>query len=349
MRDKLEDKLPGLPPVPIRPPPGPTPEPTPEPSPGPLPGPTPWPQLPGRWPTCNASPCGAIFEGGIKLGRCATGVGGTSVVCSRYGFQPMPEGSNPIGCSQYSSQYCHCCDTSAPTPIPPPPPIPPPSPVPPPLSPTPPAPPSVLPPEPSEGRCGVAGGVCVTSIDGEAVFGACISNLFPNDPNAAIATCASVGGVPALIQRGCGQGTDCFCCVDAASLFTGEPGKTCGGYCGCVVTNAGASCNNVLYAPPDYPGYDPPPSNGGGCQENKCNALAALNGFSGGAACCPFCPGFAKKIDTHVEHLDIWHLYLLFENISMVEESSVGISCYVAERSHASFTGVLRHRYTGTY
>ena len=264
VRNKLEDKVPELPPFPIPPPPGPTPP----------------PERPGWWPTCNASPCGVIFDGGIKLGRCATGVGGATVVCSRYGFQPMPEGSTPIGCSQYSSQYCHCCDTSAPTPIPPPQPIPPPSPVPPPSSPTPPVPPPVFPPEPPEGRCGVIGGACVTSINGEAVFGACFSNLFPNDPNAEIATCAAVGGVPALIQRGCGQGTDCFCCVDSASLCEGSPGGTCGGYCGCVVSNAGASCNNVLYAPPDYPGYDPPPSNGGGCQENKCNALAAQNGFS---------------------------------------------------------------------
>jgi hypothetical protein len=273
VRDKLEDKVPELPPFPVPPPPGPSPP----------------PEEPGRWPTCNSAPCGAIVDGVVKLGRCATGVGGAGVVCRRYGFKPMPEGSTPIGCSRYSSQYCHCCDTSDPTPIPPPSPTPPPSPVPPPSSPTPPVPPPVFPP-PVEGRCGLVGGVCVTSINGEAVFGACFSNKFPGDPNAAIATCAAVGGVPALVQRGCGQGTDCFCCVDSTSLCTGDPGQTCGGWCGCVVTNNGASCNNVLYAPPDYPGYDPPPANGGGCQENKCNALAAQNGFSGGAACCPFCP-----------------------------------------------------------
>lgn len=238
-------------------------------SPPPSPGISPSP--PGRLPQCNTSPCGAIIDGGIKFGRCATGIGGPEVVCRRRGFKPFPEGSQPIGCSLYS-EYCHCCDTSAPVPVPSPPtPSPPP---PPPSPPGPPPPPLSPPPDLIPGDCGL--GVCAVSVDGTTLFGGCYRQT-SNDP---IATCAEQGGVPALNAIGCGR-LNCVCCINSQSLCKAGDGN-CGGYCGCIATQGGANCNK-----PTYPGYNPPPGNGGGCQENACNSVAEQSGFS--AACCPFC------------------------------------------------------------
>lgn len=286
-KDKINDKIPGLPPI-FPPPPGPNP-----------PDPVPPPSPPPRLPQCLGSPCGGIVDGQIRLGRCGIGIGGAEVVCSRFGYQPFPEGANTLGCGTFSDSYCHCCDVSQPTPVPPPPPVPPPQPpVPPPPSPVPPNPPPIFPPPPGPyQRCGaILGNACVTFVtdnqgEQQTLFGTCFANDYPDtDPNAEIATCAAVGGVPALASLGCGRGRDCVCCIDAASLCEGAPEGTCsGGHCSCILTYNGASCNNPVYAPPDYPGYQPPPSNGGGCQENLCNALSSQNGYPGGAACCPFC------------------------------------------------------------
>ncbi len=329
VRDKLSEKIPELPPIV---PPGP---PTPNPPPPPL-----------RPSTCLGSPCGALIDGEIKLGRCVVGTGGAEAACSRYGFAPFPENSNPIGCSRYSETYCHCCDTLAPVPPPVPPPIPPPIPPPPPPPPgptPPPVPPPVFPPRPPEGQCGIFGSACVTYIeDVGTVFGTCFAKKYGDEAQPEIATCAEVGGVPALVARGCGGGSECICCVDGASLCAGTPSGNCGGgYCSCILTynggywsrsyvrssscslalarslarSPGANCNNPIYQNPPYvststdvprphaptlvltraspfaryPGYDPPPSTGGGCRENMCNAFAAQQGFEGGASCCPFC------------------------------------------------------------
>ena len=227
VRDKLSEKIPELPPIV---PPGP---PTPNPPPPPL-----------RPSTCLGSPCGALIDGEIKLGRCVVGTGGAEAACSRYGFAPFPENSNPIGCSRYSETYCHCCDTSAPVPPPVPPPIPPPIPPPPPPPPgptPPPVPPPVFPPRPPEGQCGIFGSACVTYIeDVGTVFGTCFAKKYGDEAQPEIATCAEVGGVPALVARGCGGGSECICCVDGASLCAGTPNGNCGGgYCSCILTYNG--------------------------------------------------------------------------------------------------------------
>ena len=110
VRKKLDKAIPPLPPFPVPSPPSPGPNPPPPPPPLPPTG--------GFLTQCNKSPCGAIIDGSIKLGRCATGVGGASVVCRRYGFKAFPESSSPVGCGGLYGQYCHCCDTSEPVPIP---------------------------------------------------------------------------------------------------------------------------------------------------------------------------------------------------------------------------------------
>jgi len=225
VREKLSEKIPELPPLV---PPGP---PTPNPP-------------PVRPSTCLGSPCGALVAGKIKLGRCVVGTGGAEIACSRYGFAPFPENSIPIGCSRYSETYCHCCDIQTPVPPPVPPPIPPPIPSPPPSPPgptPPPVPPPVFPPRPPEGQCGVFGSACVTYIEGVGtVFGTCFSKKYGDEAQPEIATCAEVGGVPALVARGCGGGSECICCVDGASLCTGTPNGNCGGgYCSCILTYNG--------------------------------------------------------------------------------------------------------------
>jgi hypothetical protein len=263
VRKKLDKAIPPLPPFPV---PSPSP-------PSPVPSPPIRPPFPSQ---CNTSPCGAIINGSIKLGRCATGIGGASVVCRRYGFKEFPESSSPVGCGGLYGQYCHCCDTSESVPIPPPPPVPPPSPSPSPSPSPPPFPPLPPPPPLVPGDCGFLG-VCLVQVDGQNLYGGCYRGS-ADDP---ISTCAKVGGVPALQAIGCGRESGCVCCIESKSLCQAGDGN-CNGYCGCIITQGGANCNRPVYG-----SYQPPPGNGGGCQENQCNSLAAQNGMS--AACCPFC------------------------------------------------------------
>eukprot|EP00889_Picochlorum_renovo_P007680 jgi/Picre1/34710/NNA_002178.t1 len=72
VKNKIDDRIPPLSPPPVGPPP-------------PV----------GLLPRCNSSPCGAIVDGAIRFGRCATGVGGPTVVCNRNGFKPFPENFCP--------------------------------------------------------------------------------------------------------------------------------------------------------------------------------------------------------------------------------------------------------------
>jgi hypothetical protein len=80
---------------------------------------------------------------------------------------------------------------------------------------------------------------------------------------------------------GCG-----ICYVNSfnTQLCPATPNGPCSakGRCGCFGTKKGGSCqaSNFLNPQPS-----PLPGNGGGCQENLCNALAAKNGLN--AACCP--------------------------------------------------------------
>eukprot|EP00890_Picochlorum_soloecismus_P004860 jgi/Picsp_1/5375/NSC_02736-R1_---NA--- len=218
--------------------------------------------LPGQ---CGSTPCYSLLAGGVRYGSCYAGIGSAADVCSSRSLELL-EGAS--GCN--SGQFCHCCiepEGASPPPPPSPPVVP--------ISPTRP----VLPDLP--GNCGLR--FCALGIDDETiVFGSCFSGTNNEDP---IATCAKQGGLPALGAVGCsGLDSNCICCIDSAALCTGQPKGNCAsGECACIATETGASCNA-----PVYPDYRPPPSNGGGCQENLCNAVAEKSGLSAG--CCPFCP-----------------------------------------------------------
>jgi hypothetical protein len=76
------------------------------------------------------------------------------------------------------------------------------------------------------------------------------------------------------------------CCF--AAVCSGSPNGPCAGTgkCQCCATVQGASCRaaNMLNFPSSLSASRI--GNGGGCAENKCNAVAAKMGLS--AACCPY-------------------------------------------------------------
>ena len=261
-------------PSPSNTPPPPPVQQSPKPSPPSLSPPPPPPPLTGGV-SCSEKACGVEYENGdIALGKCFTGSSDPEKTCADNDL--IYAGEESIGCDK-SSAKCHCClpnetpmvSPSPPTPPlqSPPPPPPPPTPVEASPSPSPPPPPPTCPT------------TCSTTLDGATLNGVCRPGNFP-DLESAVAECAQVGAVPIL--NGCGDSCG-LCCIDSGELCSSSTanGSCQDKPCKCILTTAGGSCNNPL-----YPGYNPPPGNGGGCQENLCNAFAAKEGVSAG--CCPF-------------------------------------------------------------
>ena len=223
----------------------------------------------GNYTTPPISNCGTLCatqaEGRFFVGVCATGTDGLAA-CAARGLRLASE--DTVGCAAAS---CHCCydpdrqlpgngliEARPPTT---------------PLWPVRP----VLPQVP--GDCGITR-TCLTIVSETFLVGACQSRT---GIDTAVETCAKVGGVPDLSAVGCGTTGNCVCCLDSAALCSNPPSGACSsGTCECVITQNGASCqaNNIVYP------YNPPPSSGGGCQENLCNSVAAQNSFQAG--CCPF-------------------------------------------------------------
>ncbi|GAQ82744.1 hypothetical protein KFL_001220120 [Klebsormidium nitens] len=98
-------------------------------------------------------------------------------------------------------------------------------------------------------------------------------------------TCASTQPANTIKGGPCSSGCGtCYISSFDPNLCPATPNGQCSktGKCGCFGTYSGGSCaaSNFLSPVPS-----PLPGNGGGCQENLCNAVAAQNGIS--AACCP--------------------------------------------------------------